>query len=107
MRGLEIIKKFVVVGGWVVVVVVCKPISVLSFCKLNKRCSNKGALIADMLSKAAFNEFYQLFPERKTEPALIPRELLLWIKDPKEDMKLGQRILKEMSQHTLSMGYNC
>ena len=72
-----------------------------------ERCSNKGALIADMLSKAAFSEFYQLFPERKTEPAWIPRELLLWIEDPKEDMKLGQRILNEMSKYTLLMGYNC
>ena len=72
-----------------------------------RRCSNTGTVIADMLSKAAFQEFYQLMPERRTEPAWIPRELLLWIQDPKEDMKLGKRIMIEMSKYTQLIGYNC
>ena len=72
-----------------------------------RRCSNLGSVIADMLSKAAFKEFYDLMPERQTEPAWIPRELLIWIQDPKEDMKLGMRIMKEMSKYTKLLGYNC
>ena len=71
------------------------------------RCSNTGSIIADLLSKAAFKEFYELMPGRNTEPAWIPRELLKWIDDPVEDMKLGQRILKEMSKYTMVLGYNC
>ena len=72
-----------------------------------ERCSNKGAIIADLLSKAAFKEFYELMPERKIEPAWIPRELLLWIQDPKEDMQLGKKILNEMAKYTKLIGYNC
>ena len=56
---------------------------------------------------AAFKEFYDLMPERQIEPAWIPRELLTWIQDPKEDMKLGMRIMKEMSKYTKLLGYNC
>ena len=44
-------------------------------------------------------------PERRTEPAWIPRELLLWIQDPKEDMKLGKKIMIEMSKYTKLIGY--
>ena len=72
-----------------------------------ERCSNTNAIIADLLSKAAFKEFYELMPERETEPAWIPRELLLWIQDPREDMQLGKRILTEMAKYTKIIGYNC
>ena len=71
-----------------------------------RRCSNKGSFIADLLSKAAFKGFYDLCPERNTEPAWIPRELLLWIEDPKEDMKLGKKIMVEMAKYTKLLSYN-
>ena len=67
---------------------------------------NKGSFIADLLSKAAFKGFYDLCPERNTEPAWIPRELLLWIEDPKEDMKLGKKIMVEMAKYTKLLSYN-
>ena len=72
-----------------------------------RRCSNKEAVIADCLSKADFKQFYEMMPERRLNPARIPSALLRWINDPAEDLKLGQKILKEMSQYTMVLGYNC
>ena len=71
------------------------------------RCSSRETIIADLLSKAAFSDFYDLMPERKLSPARIPAALLRWINNPVEDTKLGQRILKEMAQYTMVLGYNC
>ena len=71
------------------------------------RCSSKETILADYLSKAAFSEFYDLMPERKLSPARVPAALLRWINNPVEDTKLGQRILKEMAQYTMVLGYNC
>ena len=71
------------------------------------RCSDRETIIADCLSKADFKQFYDLMPERKLEPARIPAALLRWINDPTEDTKLGQKILKEMAQYTMVLGYNC
>ena len=71
------------------------------------RCSNVEAVIADCLSKADFKRFYELMPNRKLNPAKIPVALLEWINDPREDTKLGQKILREMAKYTMVLGYNC
>ena len=71
------------------------------------RCSNREAIIADHLSKAEFKKFYDLMPERRLNPARVPATLLKWINNPVEDTNLGQRILKEMAQFTMVLGYNC
>ena len=72
-----------------------------------RRCSNRETIIADHLSKAEFRKFYDLMPNRRLDPARIPATLLRWINDPVEDTKLGQKILKEMAQYTMVLGYNC
>ena len=72
-----------------------------------RRCSNKEAVIADCLSKADFKQFYEMMPERRLNPARIPAALLRWINDPVEDLKLAHKILKEMAQYTMVLGYNC
>ena len=71
------------------------------------RCSNVEAVIADALSKADFKRFYELMPNRKLNPARIPVALLEWINDPREDTKLGKKILQEMAKSTMVLGYNC
>ena len=70
-------------------------------------CSNVEAVIADALSKADFKRFYELMPNRKLNPARIPVALLEWINDPREDTKLGKKILQEMAKSTMVLGYNC
>ena len=71
------------------------------------RCSNVEAVIADALSKADFKRFYELMPNRKVNPGRIPVALLEWINDPREDTKLGKKILQEMAKSTMVLGYNC
>ena len=71
------------------------------------RCSDTGSVIADCLSKADFGRFYQLMPNRNTNPSKIPLPLLQWIHNPKEDTKLGKKILQEMAKSTMVLGYNC
>ena len=71
------------------------------------RCSDTGSVVADCLSKADFAGFYQLMPNRNTNPSKLPLALLQWINDPKEDTKLGKKILKEMAKSTMILGYNC
>ena len=61
------------------------------------RCSSRETIIADLLSKAALSDFYDLMLERNLRPARIPASLLKWINNPVEDTKLGQRIIKEMA----------
>ena len=72
-----------------------------------QRCSNLGAVIADHLSKANFQQFYELMPNRKTDPSKLPLPLLQWINEPKEDTRLGQKILRDMATRTMILGYNC
>ena len=61
------------------------------------RCSDAGSIAADALSKAKFDMFYELMPEKKIDPAWVPRTILRWLEDPKEDLQLGHRIFLEMA----------
>ena len=71
------------------------------------RCSDKFTVIADAISKADWKTLDNLMLGRNIDPCRVPRALLSWINDPKEDLKLGRKILEEMSQFTMILGYNC
>ena len=61
------------------------------------RCSNRGAVIADMLSKARFGEAALLARRDghrwQPEPARVPGVLLDWVAAPRPDDDLGHRLL--------------
>ena len=71
------------------------------------RCSDTYTVVADAISKADFVTLDRLMNDRDLEPSRVPRALLRWINDPKEDTGLGKRILEEMAQYTMLLGYNC
>ena len=66
-----------------------------------RRCSDKGSLAADALSKASFTTFYNLVPRRKVEPGRVPRSVLRWLEDPRDDLKLGESLLRELASTTM------
>ena len=82
----------------------------VDICKIT-RCSNTFATLADHLSKANFNQFRSLANQHNIplpiEPAWIPPSLLKWIENPKEDDKLGDNILSDLSSKLLILGVNC
>ena len=61
-----------------------------------RRCSNRPAVMADALSKAAFRHFVALWEGPLPDASLIPRALLKWMQRPVEDPALGDRILAEI-----------
>ena len=91
-------------------VVAISQVSAAINCKVGvrkiRRCSNIEACAADSLSKGDFRKFRGEMPEASLCPAKIPTSLLVWIDNPREDRLLGQKILKEMSEHVRVTGYN-
>lgn len=79
----------------------------VDICKIT-RCSNISATLADHLSKANFRQFRSLaaqnFLNFPLEPSWIPSSLLRWIENPKEDDKLGDNILIELSSKLQVLG---
>ena len=75
------------------------------------RCSNTGAVMADLLSKGDVNGFRRMALEDQWPlaigPAAVPRALMLWLGDPVVDDELGARILREMAVTEPVLGYNC
>ena len=71
------------------------------------RCSDSHTIVADAISKADFDTLDRLMPDKNEDPCRVPRTLLQWINDPREDIKLGDKILREMAQYTMLLGYNC
>ena len=66
--------------------------------------------MADLISKASFNEFRQRSREwgREMEaaPAAIPKVLMEWVCLPRPDDELGHRILAHLAQEGLEvLGY--
>ena len=75
------------------------------------RCSEKGAILADMLSKARFQECMELGRadgrEWQPEPARVPGVLLEWIAAPRPDDDLGHRLLADMAAKGVAvLGYS-
>ena len=72
------------------------------------RCSTPLANMADSLSKGEFMRFWSQCKEEELnlplDMAWVPRELLRWILDPKEDDRLGQKILLELSAFVPVLG---
>ena len=91
-------------------VVAISQVAAALHCKVDlkkvKRCSTIEACAADSLSKGDFKKFRKEMPSADLSPAALPKELLLWIDEPKEDRLLGQKILKEMSQELQLVGYS-
>jgi hypothetical protein len=68
------------------------------------RCSDSGAILADLLSKGQFAAFYDKWPvdkPRSPEPAWIPPAILAWLDYPAVDSSLGDRILKQIAEKDL------
>ena len=65
------------------------------------RCSERGAVLADLLSKARFSEAAQLGREEggcwESEPVKVPAQLLCWVAEPRPDDSLGHRLLEFMA----------
>ena len=74
------------------------------------RCSNTGAVLADMLSKAKFSEFRATAAAANwplaLDPLKIPLALLAWLQHPKVDDQLGHRILQELGTTCNVLGYS-
>ena len=66
------------------------------------RCSTPLASMADALSKADFARFRDLSRAAglslPLEPLMVPRELSLWLQDPRPDWELGHRLLRGISK---------
>ena len=62
-----------------------------------KRCSNRGAYTADMISKGNLKELRRMMPLREN-PCEVPQSIISWIKDPRKDMNWAKSILKEMEE---------
>jgi len=74
------------------------------------RCSNTGARMADMLSKAKFAEFRHTAAQAgwrlDEDPLKIPVSLLVWLQQPTPDSMLGHRILQELGTTCNVLGYS-
>jgi hypothetical protein len=71
------------------------------------RCSVPGAVAADALSKADFTRFRKVTCGLPSDPLWVPRQILVWMLDPKKDDDLGCKILEELGGKTAVLGYNC
>ena len=75
------------------------------------RCSTPLASMADALSKANFPKFWEINNRIQLNlplnQAWIPPSLLLWINNPTADDLLGDKILTDISRHSLVLGLNC
>ena len=70
------------------------------------RCSNAGAIAADMLSKANFKGFGEIMPNRNARPSWVPRTIIKWLEDPRVTLDLGVRICTEKRESTEMLGHN-
>ena len=61
-----------------------------------RRCSNNGALVADLLSKARLDEARDLMDNPASEPGFLSRTLLAWLEAPQVSRVLGFAILAEL-----------
>ena len=69
------------------------------------RCSCREALVADAISKGDFRVFRTLMRGAERFPRRAPKSLEYWVKNPKPDRELGDKILQEMSISTRVLGF--
>ena len=69
------------------------------------RCSCREALVADAISKGDFRVFRTLMRGAERFPRRAPKSLESWVKNPKPDRDLGDKILRDMSVSTRVLGY--
>ena len=67
------------------------------------RCSDKESEAADALSKCDFDRAFENIKNREEEPMRIPREILRWLKAPRETASLGREILTGISERDPSI----
>ena len=60
------------------------------------RCSTRGAVAADCLSKGEFGEFFRVSPASPVDPLRIPSTLVRWLSWPIVDLSLGTKIATEL-----------
>lgn len=65
------------------------------------RCSTKPAILADLLSKGDFRNFWALRGDGNRDPARVPASILAWVANPCRDDELGARILRELRSQPL------
>ena len=61
-----------------------------------ERCSTRGSVGADLLSKGDYTKFRELFPEAEDLPRPIPEAVKWWINNPRADDELGRKICLEL-----------
>ena len=71
-----------------------------------RRCSNRGAYTADMISKGNLKELRRMMPLREA-PCEVPESILNWIRDPRKDMNWSRAILKDLEERGLEVIPTC
>ena len=61
-----------------------------------RRCSNSGSVCADAASKGDFRLVAEMMPDRELSPRDVNPILISWIKDPVEDLSLGDKLARSM-----------
>ena len=61
------------------------------------RCSNRGSVTADLLSKGMIQEAWEVMEDCRAEPGYVPLTLVSWMEDPVPCRTLGGAIVKELA----------
>ena len=80
--------------------IVTKSLNCTLFLDHINRCSKPEAIIEDCISKFNYFEMRSIMPLSETFPRRAPAALINWVRDPKPDRDLGEKILNEMSNTT-------
>ena len=67
-----------------------------------RRCSDGGSVLADAISKGDIDELRRAWPFRRNLVE-IPSSLLDWIRNPVDDMELGEKILGDLMARGLEV----
>ena len=85
---------------------VTKALNVDLYIQHIPRCSCREAIVADAISKGDFRVFRTLMRSAERFPRRAPKSLECWVKNPKPDRDLGEKILQDMSLSTRVLGYS-
>ena len=73
------------------------------FIKKVARCSTRGAMAADLISKGDFTSFFDCSPESPVDPSRIPPVLVRWLSWPVVDYNLGEKIALDLKARGLDL----